>query len=99
MTIGDSLFFLFGQHGRIVLSEHVEWTMNMLKKRLDRFNKWSMPLFVFFYAGFTPFPNEFMTISVGLTGAKYREIIVPLLLGNINITILLVLSVQYAIGL
>ena len=73
--------------------------MDTFKRRLDRFHQLSVPLFVFLYAGFTPFPNEFMTISVGLAGTKYREIVVPLLLGNINITILTVLGVQYAVGL
>lgn len=99
VSIGDSLFFLFGQHGRVVLSQHVEHVMDMIKRKLNRFHQFAVPLFVFFYAGFTPFPNEFMTISVGLTGTKYREIVIPLVLGNVNITILTVLGVQYATGL
>lgn len=99
VTIGDSLFFLFGSNGRVVLSERVEKFITALKKRLDRFNKWSVPLFVYLYAGFTPFPNEFMTVSVGLTGAKYREIIIPLVLGNITVTTITVLGAQYAAGL
>lgn len=98
VTIGDSLFFFFGQNSRVVLSRHIEQAIDAFRKRLERF-RWSVPIFVFVYAGFTPFPNEFMTVSVGLTGSKYREIVVPLVLGNITITTLLVLGVQYATSL
>lgn len=99
VTIGDSLFFFFGNNSRVVLSDRVERTITAVRKKLERFNEWSIPIFVFLYAGFTPLPNEFMTISVGLTGAEYKEIIMPLLLGNIFITTMTCLGVQYALSL
>lgn len=97
VTIGDSLFFFFGQHSRIIISQRVEKAMAMVRKRLERFNQLSIPIFVFMYSAFTPFPNEFMTVSLGLTGVKYRWIGPPLLLGNIFITTATCLAVQYTV--
>jgi len=98
VTIGDSLFFFFGTNGRVVLPDKIETTLNRARRLLDRF-PYSTPLFVFLYAGFTPFPNEFMTISVGLTGTRYREIVLPLLIGNIVATTMLAWVVQYVVAL
>ena len=98
VTIGDSLFFLFGNNSRAVIPEKVEFWMTKIRSKLERFNQWSVPLFVYIYAAFTPFPNEFMTISVGMTGAKYRIVAPALLLGNITITAITALLVQGVSG-
>jgi len=96
VTIGDSLFFLFGNHSRVMVSKNIDKLMNHVRSKLERFNKWSVPIFVYLYAGFSPFPNEFMTISVGLSGAKYRIVGPPLLLGNITVTIITSFIIRYA---
>lgn len=99
ITIGDSLFFLFGRHGRAAVPERAKRIMDKARKQLERFHHNTVPLFIFLYAGFTPFPNEFATITVGLAGAKYKQIIIPLLAGNILITTLACLGVRYVTGL
>lgn len=96
VTIGDSLFFLFGNHSRVIVSKNVDKVMDHVRSKLERFNKWSVPIFVYLYAAFSPLPNEFMTISVGLSGAKYRIVGPPLLLGNITITIITAFIIYYA---
>ena len=96
VTIGDSLFFLFGNHSRVIVSKNIDKLMDHARSKLERFNKWSVPIFVYLYAGFSPLPNEFMTISVGLSGAKYRIVGPPLLLGNITVTILTAFIIRYA---
>jgi len=99
ITIGDSLFFFFGRHGRAVVPARIERLMEKMRKKLERFHTNTIPLFVFLYAGFTPFPNEFATITVGLAGAKYQQIVIPLLAGNIILTTLTCLGVQIIAGM
>lgn len=87
VTIGDSLFFFFGRNGRVILPDRWQRRLDRFGQWLKRGPRWAIPLAMFLYAALTPFPNEFMTISIGLTGTRYRRIILPLLLGNITITI------------
>ncbi|MBR9703631.1 hypothetical protein GOV10_06325 [Candidatus Woesearchaeota archaeon] len=98
VSIGDSLFYFLGKQGRFVLPQRIEKALNRSRKWLNKKTRWSIPLFVFSYAAFTPFPNEFMTISVGLTGTRFRHMIFPLLLGNIFITIMIALGIRYLAG-
>ncbi|MBR9693040.1 hypothetical protein GOV07_03875 [Candidatus Woesearchaeota archaeon] len=89
VTIGDSLFFFAGRHGRNVLPDEWYASLERFGKWLRKQPSWIIPAVVYVYAAFTPFPNEFVTVSVGLCGTRYRRIVLPLLLGNITITILI----------
>ena len=89
VTIGDSLFFFAGRHGRSVLPDEWYTNLNRFGKWLKKQPSWIIPAIVYVYAAFTPFPNEFITVSVGLCGTRYRKIALPLLLGNITVTILI----------
>lgn len=89
VTIGDTIFFFLGINGRFLLLEFWEKRVEAFSAWLKRRPGWFVPLLIYLYAGFSPFPNEFMTISAGLAGVRYRRILPPLLLGNITITILL----------
>jgi hypothetical protein len=97
VTIGDSLFFFAGRHGRVVMPEKGERYLKRFQDWLKKRPSWLIPVIVYVYAGFSPFPNEFMTVSVGLTGTRYRRIILPLLLGNITITVILAELVRHGI--
>lgn len=95
VSIGDSLFYFLGKQGRYVIPVKIEKAIDNFRAWLNKKTRWSIPLFVFAYAAFTPFPNEFMTISVGLTGTRFRRLIIPLILGNIFITTIIALGIQY----
>jgi hypothetical protein len=94
VTIGDSIYFYLGMNGKRMAPErYIRW--------IDRFAEWSarapgwvVPSIVYGYAAFTPFPNEIMTISMGLAGKRFKTIIGPLLLGNITITIIVAVFVR-----
>ena len=84
-SIGDSIFYYFGKRGRDIAAKPT-------RKRLARFSFWLqrqpsgiIPFIVYLYAGLTPFPNEFVTIPLGLSQYKYRKLIIPLILGNITL--------------
>ncbi len=88
VTVGDSLFFFAGRHGRAALPGKWEAFLKRQGRRLQDGPPWAVPLAVLLYAGFTPLPNEFLTVTLGLSGTRYRRIILPLLLGNILVTLL-----------
>jgi hypothetical protein len=85
LTFGDSLFFYFGYNGREVLSERII-------KKVDRFSawlgsryKWFLPVVVYVYAGLTPLPNDILMVSLSLANIRYKNVIIPVLLGNITL--------------
>jgi hypothetical protein len=95
VTIGDSLFFYFGIHGRCLFPNKIIHKLDTFFRWLEKGPSLFVPVFVFLYAGFTPFPNELMTIPLGLIGIEYKEIILPLLIGNmVLITIILFLAIH-----
>ena len=89
-AIGDALFFFFGRNSRAVLNARTEKIIYSVRDRLESVHKAFIPVFVYVYAAFTPLPNEFMTIPVGLSGMRFRYIVIPLVLGNITVTFLAV---------
>ena len=98
-AIGDTLFYFFGRNGRVVLNERTQKIIYRIRDKLENTHKALTPIFVYVYAGFTPLPNEFMTIPVGLSGIKYRWVIIPLILGNITVTFMTLLIVPWFFGL
>ncbi len=83
LTIGDSLFYFLGR-------ESSEIASGKFKKKIEAFGRWLSKkpksvilLFSFLYTGFTPFPNDLLMISTGLSKYSYKIIAVGDLLGNI----------------
>lgn len=88
ITIGDSLFYYLGKSGRRALyGKPKEWAKH-ISTWLNSKPKWVVPVFTFAYSGMTPFPNDILAVSLGLSGRRYRSIVIPLLLGNVFLTIL-----------
>jgi membrane protein YqaA with SNARE-associated domain len=84
MTIADILAFLIGTSGRQLL-EAKRQRVPMLDK-LTKFRERNarLPLLVMFlYSAAVPFPNEVLAIPFGLMGYRIRDIILPMLLGNL----------------
>lgn len=81
LSIGDTLFYWFGHHGAAILKGRAKRWMDEATAWLTP-RPWLVPLVVFLYAGFTPFPNDIMMVVVALTGTRYRYVVAPLILGN-----------------
>ncbi len=94
VTIGDSLFYLLGHHGRQIVSGRFQKLFRKIALRLAQTPRWLIPLVVFVYAGLTPLPNDILTISLAISKISWRRIIIPLLLGNIVLMTLIVLGTQ-----
>jgi uncharacterized membrane protein YdjX (TVP38/TMEM64 family) len=84
LTFANSLFFLFGARGRHVAKESSAFRRfsRAFVKWINKQPEWAVPIFVFVYVGFTPFPNNLLTASGGFFDYSFRKIAVPLLLGN-----------------
>lgn len=95
VTIGDSLFYLFGSKSRDALNQKTKQKVDRLKKFIKNKNSFLTPVLIFIYAGFTPFPNDIMTVSVALTGYSYKKAITPLFLGNLTNLILVSYAAFY----
>lgn len=86
ITLGDSFYYYFGLKGKENLS-------GKFKLKIEKFASWLaqkktlVPIVSFIYFAFTPFPNEFLTIPLGLSGYSYKKLLIPLLIGNLILSI------------
>lgn len=88
ITIGDSLFYYIGRQGGDLAKESGYKWIDKFSKWLNKRPKWAIPIIVFIYTGFTPLPNDILTVSLGLSSYPYKYLIIPMWIGNIIITIL-----------
>jgi membrane protein DedA with SNARE-associated domain len=99
MGFGDSMFYLLGQRAYKAFfynernQRRIEKFLNWLEKK----PKWTMPIIIYVYSGFTPFPGDLLMMSLAITGYTYRKAIIPMVLGNI--TMVTMLGVGTLLGL
>ncbi|MBN1544870.1 hypothetical protein JW898_05420 [Candidatus Woesearchaeota archaeon] len=86
MTMGNSIYFFFGRETRNVLSENLEKQARKVLRWVEGKPNWILQMIMFIYVGFTPFPNNLLTASGGITGVPFRKMILPLFLGNVVLT-------------
>lgn len=92
MLLADSFAFLFGKAGRqMILSLPEQKILHRLEK-LKMENEKLPYLFLFLFATLAPFPNEVILIPMGLMDYKIKNILIPLILGN------LIFNILYAFG-
>lgn len=99
VTIGDSLFFYLGKKGKTISSKKILEKTRKLKIWINKSPKAFMPFLIYIYVGFTPAPNDLMTVPLGFMDYPFRKIIIPLLLGNITATVLISYLSIYGVGL
>lgn len=78
--IADLIGFYVGRFGSTFVTEHYPRTYERIKSLHENNSRW-LPLFVFGYAAFIPFPNEAYLIPFGILGIPLRRFIVPVMLG------------------
>lgn len=83
ITIGDSLFFYLGYRGKDVLKGRMRRYSKKLSKWIKKKPKWLIEVLTFFYAGFTPFPNDVLMIALAISNIRYKMILPALLAGNL----------------
>lgn len=91
VSVGDTVYYYLGRHGRLLLPDE-GWLVakvRALSKWLTRQNPVVRWLAVYGCVGFTPIPNDILTILLGLTRQPYVATISALVLGNVTHTYLL----------
>ena len=86
MTVGNSLYFYLGSEGRNILSERMEKAAYKVLSWIENKPGFIVQILIFLYVGFTPFSNNLLTATGGVTGYPFKKIIFPLFLGNIVLT-------------
>ena len=84
VTIGDTVILFLGLKVGKKSPTKFKEKIEKLRTYLEKKPKILVPFMVYAYIGFTPFPNEFATIPLGLTGYKLKKIIPIILLGNLT---------------
>jgi membrane protein YqaA with SNARE-associated domain len=99
ITIGDTIYYYLGRRGSSLIHSNkaAEW--------LEKFSNWLLGLprwlaatGIYIYTGFTPLPNDILTISIGLARFPYVPAIIALTLGNFTLTTLIALGSTVAFG-
>ncbi|MCA9362906.1 hypothetical protein KC851_01145 [Candidatus Kaiserbacteria bacterium] len=80
--MADTLGFVFGHYSREVIRRKHPQIFSYFYHLQQKHNKLMLPL-VASYAAFIPFPNEAILIPLGLSGMKFKYLILPLVIGNI----------------
>ena len=89
LAISDSVFYYFGTKGREMVSPEMQQREIKLSDWFEGKPEWLLPLLIFLWSGFTPFPNDIMTVSLAFLKYPYKKLIVPLLIGDITSSILI----------
>jgi uncharacterized membrane protein YdjX (TVP38/TMEM64 family) len=55
---------------------------------LDRRGLRTLQWFSYIYTGWTPLPNDLLTIPLGASGYQFRKFLIPLLVGSIQLQII-----------
>jgi len=82
VMLGDSTMFLLSKKAKTVLSANVINKITNVTNYINRHPKLLNP-FLILYGTLSPFSNDFIVASLGIMGYRYRQIIIPLTIGNI----------------
>ncbi len=87
MGFGDSMFYLLGQRAykAFFYSENNQRRVQKFLSWLEKKPRWMMPIIIYIYSGFTPFPGDLLMMSMAILGYPYRKAIIPMVLGNITL--------------
>lgn len=88
-TIGDTVYYLIGRYGvREVAESYFAHQVGRLTMWLSTKPRWMVFLGSYLYTGFTPLPNDVLTITLGLTHQPLKVVLPALALGNATLTYL-----------
>ena len=90
--IADFTSFFLGRVSRDLIQNKHPALCAFFNTFQAKHQKWLFPLVVA-YAAFAPLPNEVILIPLGLTGIKFKRLIIPLILGNLLNQLVLVYGV------
>jgi len=92
VSVGDTVYFFLGRYGmRVVRHEKTRERVARVRELLDKQPAWRVPVATYVLVGFTPTPNDILTIALGATRRPYVPIIIALVLGNVTLSYIVAL--------
>ncbi len=95
MTIGDSLYFIFSQKIGAVMHESKSTMHNKIHNFFMRLPRWSVLIFLYIYAAFTPLPNDALMITLGMMRYRVYYVLPVTILGNITLLALVAYGIRF----
>ncbi len=92
-VMADLVSFYLGRFSSDYVTKNYPSTYAHIVHMYENHSRW-LPVFVFAYAAFVPFPTEAYLLPFGILGIPVRRFIVPVILGNIVYQTLAVYGVQ-----
>lgn len=86
VSIGDSLFYYIGNKGEDVAPQKISKRTEKISNIINKKPNWVGTGAIYLYTGFTPLPNDILTVPLGFLKYPYKRLIIPLVLGNITAT-------------
>ncbi|MFA6193296.1 MAG: hypothetical protein WC726_00330 [Parcubacteria group bacterium] len=81
VMLGDSTSYYVGYQGSVIIPGALQKILMMIRNFGLKHPK-ILPLFFFLYGSLSPFSNDFIVISMGLSRYPYWQVMIPLGLGN-----------------
>lgn len=82
VMLGDSTSYYVGYQGSVIIPKTLHRILQRIRNFALKYPK-ILPLFFFLYGSLSPFSNDFIVISMGLSQYPYWRVMVPLGLGNL----------------
>jgi len=96
VLIGDFIFWYLGVEGRKAAEREYNSYLLRFSAWLGSKPKWLAPVIIYAYTGLTPFPGDFLMFVLAFLKYRFRQILVPTLLGNYTLALIVSMSAVWS---
>lgn len=83
VILGDTTSYLVGYHGQTFLPAFVQRIFKIFSEWVYILPRGALSIILFLYGSSVPFPNDIVTVPLGLARYPYWRMVIPLGAGNI----------------
>jgi membrane protein YqaA with SNARE-associated domain len=95
VILGDTVSYYVGARGKDITSPKLQKYVDTITRSVDRHPRLAS-FFFFIYGAVSPFPNDVITIPMGLKGYPFWKVMVPLGIGNVVFSTSIALLAAYS---
>ena len=88
LASGDLLFFVFGHSARGLTTKRGREMLEKIVLKIQRLRRIFVQVVIFLYVAATPFPNNLLSGALAFAGYPFKNVVLPLVLGDIAFCIL-----------
>lgn len=81
--LGDSTSYFIGYRGHDILPKYYQKVFDRFQRWAATHSSWHVALALFVYGAAIPLPNDVIVVPMGLVRYPYRQLMIPLGLGNV----------------